>query len=183
MLLEGDTHPITAAVNLKTLPFWPADPQACFVQVEAQFSSEGITAQKTKFDHIVASLLSEFAQEVRDLIPSLPTANPYDKIKKKLLQRTAAFEQHHLQQLFNSEELGDRKTTQLLRHMQQLLGDKACATDINFLCELFLQRLPANVCIVLATHNLQGYCSFSLCRPIMVRNHSPQEIGGITRSY
>ena len=32
--------------------------------------------------------------------------------------------------------------------MQQLLGDKANATDITFLRELFLQRLPTNVHIV-----------------------------------
>ena len=34
--------------------------------------------------------------------------------------------------------------------MQQLLGDKASSTDSSFLRELFLQRLPANVRMVLA---------------------------------
>ena len=33
--------------------------------------------------------------------------------------------------------------------MQQLLGDKAGTTDGSFIRELFLQRLPANVCMVL----------------------------------
>ena len=35
--------------------------------------------------------------------------------------------------------------------MQQLLGDKAGATDGSFIRELFLQRLPANVRMVLAS--------------------------------
>ena len=44
--------------------------------------------------------------------------------------------------LFSSEDLGDRKPSQLLRHMQPLLGDKAANADQFF---LFLQRLLPNV--------------------------------------
>ena len=116
----------------QTSPYWPADPQIWFAQVEAQFTTRGITAQKTKFDHIVASLAPEFATEVRDLILNPPRDNPYATLKEELIKRTAASEQ----QLFNAEELGDRKPSQLLRHMQQLLGDKANNTDGAFMREL-----------------------------------------------
>lgn len=60
-----------------------------------------------------------------------------------------------MQQLLSVEELGDGRATELLRRMKQLLGDGATSTGDGFLRELFLQRLPRNVQLVLAaTSNL-----------------------------
>ncbi len=98
---------------------------------------------------MVASLTPEVAIEVRDLILRPPEADPYSTLKDTLIKRTAASEQRRFQQLLQAEELGDRKPTQLLRCMLQLLGDKASVDEV-FLRELFLQRLPGNVWMVLA---------------------------------
>ena len=128
-----------AAISVKIPPFMPSDPQVWFAQVEAQFNTRGITAQKTKFDYIVASLSPEFATEVRNLILQPPTTHSYATLKKQLIRRTAAPEQRRFQQLITTEELGDRRPSQLLRRIQQLLGHSAAATDGILSANLFFK--------------------------------------------
>ena len=145
------TSAVVSSVTIKIPPFWPADPEVWFAQVDTQYTTKSITSQKTRFDHVVASLSPEYATEVRDLILKPPTVDPYTELKKQLIKRTTASEQKRLRQFFSTEELGDRTPSQLLRRMQQLLGDKAASADPSFLKELFLQRLPPNVRMVLAS--------------------------------
>ena len=140
-----------SAISLKIPPFWPSDPEVWFAQVEATFTTRGISVQKTKFNHVIASLSPEVAVEIRDLILKPPTDHPFDVLRRELIQRTAKSEQHKLQQLFTAEQLGDRKPTQLLRRMEQLMGGHATSTDSAFLRELFLQRLPSQLRMVLAS--------------------------------
>ena len=87
---------------------------------------------------------------MRDLLLKPPRDEPYAALKEQLIKRTTVSERRRLQQLLTGEELGDRKPTQLLRRMQQLLGDRP-GVDPSFLWELFLQRLPHAVRIVLTS--------------------------------
>ena len=107
-----------------------------FAQVEAHFVTRNITAQETKYTYVVVSLQPEIAQEIRDLLLTPPTNRPYDQLKAELIKRTSASEQKRLHQLLIAEELGDRKPSQLLRRMRQLLADNRL--EDNILRQLFL---------------------------------------------
>ena len=81
----------------------------------------------------------------------LQDEEPYEKLKHQLIARIADSEHQKLRQLLTAEELGDRKPSQLLRKMLLLLGDKAKMIDSSLLRELFLQRLPTNMQMILAS--------------------------------
>ena len=137
-----------STVSMKLPPFWCSDPQLWFAQVEAQFLLRGISAQRTKFDHVVAALAPDVATEVRDIILNPPASDPYDELRKQLIQRTSQSERRRLQQLLNNHDFGDLTPTRLLRKLQQLRGQD---TDDPLFRELFLQRLPTSIRVVLAS--------------------------------
>ena len=97
----------------------------------------------------MSSLQPNIAQEVRDLLVHPPTDQPYTQLKDELIKRTSASEQKRLHLLLTAEELGDRKPSQLLRKMQQLLGENKLEESI--LKQLFLKRLPSNLQLILAS--------------------------------
>ena len=144
---------VVAAVAIKKLPpFWPADTLVWFAQIEAQFATRNITNQQTRFNYVVAALSNEYAMEIRDIILNLPQEDAYSTLKDLLIKRTTVSERKSLQLLLTAEEVGDRKPTQLLRRMQQLMGYAAGPNlDNSFLRELFFQRLPNHVRMVLAS--------------------------------
>ena len=111
-------------------------PRSWFAQIETLFTTQGITVSYTKFDYIVASLSSEFATEVCDLLLCSPEEDPYDRLKTKLTKCTSASEQCCLQELLSAEELGDKMPSQVLRCIQQLLSSMANTMDATLLREL-----------------------------------------------
>ncbi|XP_072142010.1 uncharacterized protein [Dermacentor andersoni] len=148
---EERGEPSCSAIAVRLPQYWDQHPSAWFLQAEAQFQVAGIRSQASKFHYAVAPLSPAAIDEVADLLNSPLSAATYDDLKAALLQRTAASERSRIQQLLSAEELGDQRPSQLLRRMSQLLGNNARSIDDTLLRELFLQRLPADVQMVLAT--------------------------------
>ncbi|KAM7299655.1 uncharacterized protein ISCGN_020221 [Ixodes scapularis] len=148
---ESSAAAAVASINLKLPEFWSSDSELWFLTIESLFLKNKITSQQSKFDHVVSSLPQTVAAVVRDILRAPPQDMPYDMLKAELIRRTTESEQRRLQQLLTSEELGDRKPSELLCRMEQLLGDKANTLDASILRELFLQRLPTQVRMILST--------------------------------
>ncbi|XP_037501511.1 uncharacterized protein LOC119375402 [Rhipicephalus sanguineus] len=141
----------TNASELKLPHFWPKNPRVWFSQVEARFQLRRITSQASKYLHVVAALPPDIADAIDDVLASPSSEKAYDELKSTVLKRLEVSEQSRLQQLLSHEELGDKRPSQLLHRMRQLLGQQASEVRQQpLLRELFLQRLPQSTRMILA---------------------------------
>lgn len=152
----GDGAPLRSpdtaltAIQLRLPPFWPKNPRVWITQIEAQFHLHRITSQLSRFYYVVASLPPAVADELDDILSRPPPDDAYDHLKGVLLERTTASERTRIQQLLTAQELGDRRPSQLLHQMRQLLGPQTPGSQDPILRELFLQKLPQGIRMVLA---------------------------------
>lgn len=139
-----------AAVGVKVPPFWPHKPSLWFVNLEAQFGLCSITADSTKYAHLISCLDAKYAAEVEDIIINPPATGKYDKLKTEIIRRLSSSQEQRVRQLLSQEEVGDRKPTQFLRHLRSLAG-----TDIKdeFLRSLWANRLPPYIQAIIATQD------------------------------
>lgn len=134
-------------IAVRVPPFWPEEPEIWFANLEGQFCIAGITADSTKFYYVISQLDQQYSKEVKDIITSPPATGKYEKIKSELIRRLCASQEKKVQQLLMHEELGDRKPSQFLRHLQGLAGVKV---PEDFLKTIWTSRLPENIQTVLA---------------------------------
>ncbi|KAL3967676.1 trace amine associated receptor [Sarotherodon galilaeus] len=144
----GHPPPVAAtfAVALKLPDFWLHDPPSWFVHVEAQFALRGISADDTKYHHVVASLDPLATRRAMTLLRDPPAQGKYAALKELLLRRYALSDAERAEQLLNLSGLGGGTALELM-----LLGPD----DGGFLfVHLFLRQLPAAVRAVLANSPL-----------------------------
>ncbi|XP_037280319.1 uncharacterized protein LOC119173621 [Rhipicephalus microplus] len=134
-------------VAVKLAPFWAEAPDVWFAQVEAQFSTARITQDRTCYDYVVAHLDSRYAAEVRDILANSPADDRYLHLKRELIRRLSPSQDEKVRNLLQHEELGDRKPSQLLRYMRDLLG--STPVDDCLLHIIWLQRLPPHAQAIL----------------------------------
>ncbi|XP_048006345.1 uncharacterized protein LOC125241771 [Leguminivora glycinivorella] len=140
--LQNGAEPLTAEsfrVGVKIPPFYPEKPALWFAQLEGQFRLSRVTTDETKFYYAMAQLEPQYAAEVEDIITSPPEENKFEKLKTELIKRLSASRERKVQQVLNLEELGDRKPSQFLRHLQNLAGP---GLPEDFLRSIWVNRLP-----------------------------------------
>lgn len=94
------------------------------MQVEAVFVLSGITADETKYASLVASIDADMLTHVRDIIFQPPSDRKYETLKECLIHEFAESENRRVKKLLSELQLGDNKSSFLLRQMRELTGGK-----------------------------------------------------------
>ncbi|XP_045764373.1 uncharacterized protein LOC123869707 [Maniola jurtina] len=133
---------------LRCPPFCPEEAALWFAQLEGHFILSKINSDTTKFYFVTTQLETKYALQVKDIITNPPAVNKYDKLKTELINRLSASQEKRIQQLLSHEELGDRKPSQFLRHLQNLAGPSGAS---DFIKSIWTNRLPQNIQTVIAS--------------------------------
>lgn len=122
--------------------FWTASPAAWFGVAEAQFLLRGTASQRDRFALVAAVLPEASARRVNHILAA-PGDNSYDDLKAALLVAHQLTSYQKAEKLFSSEPLGDRRPSELLSEMLELVHPGEERTRLFAM--LFLRRLPAAV--------------------------------------
>ncbi|XP_072755773.1 uncharacterized protein [Anoplolepis gracilipes] len=136
-----------SAITVRIPAFWLEKPELWFAQI-GQFALCGIRDDHVKYEHVISRLEPKQAREIKDVITQPPTKNRYETIKNTLIQRLTNPQEQRIKQLLEHEELGDRRPSQFLRHLQTLAGT---TVSDELLRTLWLGRLPQQTQAILAT--------------------------------
>ena len=130
-------------------PLWPEKAYFWFTIVEANFVTGRITDETTKFYHVVRQLDSETAGRLMDIIENPPDTEPFKALKKRLLGSFELNDRERASRIIDWPGLGDRKPSQCLEDMIQIMP--SATTDLGILFkEHFLRLLSADVRSLLA---------------------------------
>ena len=127
-------------IAVKLPQFWPDKARLWFVQAEAQFTLGKITAEKTKFAHVVTMLDSSTADQVLDILIEPPEA-PYTALRERLTKTFAIPDSEKASRIIDMDGLGDKTPSQCMTKMLNLVPT---GEEPGFLFqELFLRQLPS----------------------------------------
>ncbi|XP_075988601.1 uncharacterized protein LOC142984730 [Anticarsia gemmatalis] len=135
------------SIRVKIPPFWPEKPAIWFAQVEGQFAVAKITNDTAKFYYILATLDRQYAAEIEDVLTGPPN---YQRLKEELIRRLSVSRENKVKQLLTHEQLGTRKPSQFLRHMQHLAGPEV---PEDFLRTVWTSRLPTTLQPIVASQS------------------------------
>ena len=130
--------------------FWTASPVTWFGVAEVQFLLRGTASQRDRFAFVTAVLQEASARRVAHILATLGD-NSYDNLKAALLVAHQLTSYQKAEKLFSSEPLGDRRPSELLSEMLELVhpGEEWS----RLFAMLFLRRLPAAVRLQLTEDN------------------------------
>ncbi len=152
------TARVTPSSTVKLPGFWPHSPEMWFHQADCIFATKGMTDSFDKYCHTVAALQHESLCLISDIMRALPE-DPYAAVRARLNTSHRMTDYQRAEKLFAMPPLGDRRPSQMMAAMLEMCppGDEKS----KLFPALFLQRLPAQLRVLLAKDDLSNLRSLA----------------------
>ena len=141
------------SVAVKLPGFWKDNPSGWFRQAESAFRLRHppITAERTRYDHVVTALDSKTSLELSAVMDNPPVGGEYTALKAALMLTFDQTQMAKDTELMSITSLGDLKATAMLRRMTRLATPGSVET--NIFRHSFLSVLPTDVRAILANED------------------------------
>ena len=149
LLTHSQQAPAVSTVSIKLPEFWTKSPEVWFARAESQFNLRNISTDQTKYDHVVATLDINTAEEMQSILTNPPETDRYEKLKEALIKTYGKSQIQKDIELLSLNGMGDRRPTALLRKIEALNDDPKSLKRA-----LFLTNLPTDVKCILASQNI-----------------------------
>lgn len=141
------------AYNVKLPQFWTNAPEVYFEQVEATFRTARLTASKSKYDYLLQALPANVMSDMLDIIRKCRECdNPYDVMKKALIDRNTLSESARVEQLLSGVNMGDKTPSAFYRYLTNTAGSTTTVSE-DLVKTLWMRRLPPQLEISLKPFN------------------------------
>lgn len=154
----GTHQPVNiSAVKITKLPeFTTGEPEMWFDQVDALFDVNGITTDKSRFQHVFAygsaAILPYVHAVNKDVTPLGANETKYGRLRKRVIQGFAESEEARLRNLFSSDSGFSGRPTQLLMHLKIKAGVNFSEKAIK---SIFLDKMPESVLVSLDGQDIE----------------------------
>ena len=135
---KGRTSATIDAVAVKVTSFNTDDPEVWFIQLEDQFSTKGISVQKTMYEYMTSNLDRKTAGEMHGFLKARPMTNPYNKIKAYMIKRYGKTQLQKDNILLAMTGIGDQTPSEAWEKVKSLN-----TAPNTFMRAWFLNLLPA----------------------------------------
>lgn len=174
--MNADEVGHVGAVAVKLPPFWADKAHVWFIQAEAQFATRNITADVTKYYHVVAALDQDVATRVLDLLQAPPANDKYATLKARLIGTFTLSETQRAAALLNIRGLGDSRPSELMDRMLALLGSHAPCFLFR---EIFMQQMPLDIRPHLAQADIADFRQLAQTADVLCTARCSTEINAV----
>ena len=154
---ELTSRPFIMTASVKLPEFWPLQASLWFARADAEFANKRITAEATKYSHVIAALPVEVAARVTEEILSPDAAEPYTALRRRLLNTFTLDSYQRACCLLDMPARSGDKPSALLDAMLAFLPEDISRDSPGWLfVNLFLRRLPSEIRAHLMAHTTES---------------------------